>query len=727
MGISNWKDANKVVVIGAGTMGSGIAAHLSNIGFSVSLLDLTDESVSAAFERARKARPPHFYTNDAADMVRLGSIEKNLDWVREADWVCEAIVEKLDLKQALFAQVEPLLRDDAMISTNTSGLQIELLAEGRSESFRKRFIGTHFFNPPRYLKLLELIPTSHSDPEVVQAMASFLEDRVARRVVVAKDTPGFIANRFGMWAMFHAIHSAEKLHLTVEQVDAITGPFLGRPRSGSFRLNDIVGLDIMQDIANNLISRCPHDPHLAALQTPKTMSFLLEKGWIGDKSGHGYYKKEGKELVSLDLNTFAYRERQDARIPSLEEVAKRPLGERVAAALDLRDEAGEFLRSHLVPVLQYANYLKEEISHNVQDFDRVMMWGFGWEMGPFAMIDAIGKERLGIADGPFYQSGDVRGFDGTYFKPKSEPQFRAIREYPMLQAGDGYNLRDLGDGVTAVSLTTKMGTINPALIESLTSLIEAGSLERFVLTGEARSFSAGFDLTFFAQKIEQQDWKGIDAGLQKLQNLALLLTQQKAVAATFGFTFGAGYELAASCPVVVARAEGTLGLPEAKVGLIPGGAGTVLMRLRAQDGGAKELCDRAIQLMQGTIGSNADDSRRLLYMRSTDITSYHPDRLLHDARLAALTVEPRPHPVWVPTIGPLIGMIDRAQDGLKAKGEISDHDELIGDKIKQVFSKPASLADALALEREVFVDLCQKSLTLARIKHMLETGKPLRN
>lgn len=727
MAISNWNNAHKVVVIGAGTMGSGIAAHLSNLGFSVSLLDLTNESVTSAFERARKARPPHFYTSDAADMIRLGSIEENLDWISDADWVCEAIVEKLELKQALFAKIEPLLRDDAMISTNTSGLQIELLAEGRSESFQKRFMGTHFFNPPRYLKLLELIPTTKTDPSAIEAMTQFLEDKVARRVVLAKDTPGFIANRFGMWAMFHAIHTAEKLHLTVEQVDAITGPFLGRPRSASFRLNDIVGLDIMQDIANNLIARCPHDPHLAALQTPRTMAFLMEKGWIGDKSGHGYYKKEGKELVSLDLNTFIYRERQEVDLGGLKDITKRPLGERVRAALDLRDEVGEYLREHLVPVLQYANYLKEEISHNVQDFDRVMMWGFGWEMGPFAMIDAIGKERLGISEGPFYQSSEVRRFDGTYFIPRPEPQYRKISEYPLLQNADGYNLRDLGDGVVAVATTTKMGTINPALVDSLTSLIEGGSVERFVLTSEARSFSAGFDLTFFAQKIEQQDWNGIDEGLQRLQNLALLLTQQRAVAAIYGFTLGAGFELAASCPVVVASAEGTIGLPEAKVGLIPGGAGTVLMRLRAQDGGAKELCDRAVQLMLGTTGISADDSRRLLFMRSTDITSYHPDRLLHDARIAALSVEPRPHSAWVPTIGPLVGMIDRAQDGLKAKSEISDHDELIGDKIKQVFSKPASVADALALEREVFIDLCQKSLTLARIKHMLETGKPLRN
>jgi 3-hydroxyacyl-CoA dehydrogenase len=287
-------------------MGSGIAAHMANLGFSVTLLDLTEDSVRGAFDRAKRARPPHFYVPETAESVRLGSIGRNLEWAGEADWVCEAIVEKLDAKRQLFQMLEPLLREDAFVSTNTSGLEISILSEGRSDSFRRRFLGTHFFNPPRYLKLLELIPTPETDASVVRAMTGFLEEGAARRVVVAKDTPGFIANRFGMWSMFHATHVAERLGLTIEQVDLITGPFLGRPRSGSFRLNDLVGIDIMEDIARNLVSRCPDDPHTKELEPPRSLAFLLEKGWIGEKAGQGYYRREGRELMSLDLVTLAY-------------------------------------------------------------------------------------------------------------------------------------------------------------------------------------------------------------------------------------------------------------------------------------------------------------------------------------------------------------------------------------------------------------------------------------
>ncbi|MBC8065487.1 MAG: 3-hydroxyacyl-CoA dehydrogenase, partial [Chlorobia bacterium] len=383
----NWPSAQRVCVIGAGTMGAGIAAHLANLGFRVSLLDVNRESATEGLARARAAKPPHFFVSERAHEIEVAGLRDGSDLIANADWVCEAIVEKLDIKRRLFSDIQGMVRADAMVSTNTSGLQIELLAEGMSESFRRRFMGTHFFNPPRYLKLLELIPTHDTDPIAIQAMTKFLEDRVARRVVLAKDTPGFIANRYGMWAMFHAIHIAEKLHLTIEQVDAITGPFLGRPRSGSFRLNDIVGLDIMKDIGANLIERCPSDPHMANYETPKSMEMLIAKGWIGDKVRQGYYRKEGKELLALNLQTFAYSQREEPDLPSLVELGRLPLGERVSKALESRDEVGEYLRHHLIPVLKYADYLKAEISHSVQDFDRVMMWGFGWQMGPFALID----------------------------------------------------------------------------------------------------------------------------------------------------------------------------------------------------------------------------------------------------------------------------------------------------------------------------------------------------
>jgi 3-hydroxyacyl-CoA dehydrogenase len=710
-----------VCVIGAGTMGSGIAAHLANLGFNVSLLDLTMESVTAAFEKARQARPPHFYNPDRAHDVRLGSISEHLHWISDADWVCEAIVERMPEKQSLYAQIDPLLRPDAMVSTNTSGLQISLLAEGRSESFRRKFVGTHFFNPPRYLKLLELIPTPETDPAVVDFMKELLESHVARRVVLAKDTPGFIANRYGMWCMYKAVHTAEKLHLSVEEVDVITGAFLGRPKSGSFRLNDIVGLDVMRDIASNLLARCPDDPYIQVLQQPVSVHSLLARGWIGEKVGQGFYRKESRELLALDLQTFAYRQKREVLIPSIEQLRSLPLGERIKAALEQRDEVGEFLREYLLPALEYADYLKEDISHGIQDFDRVMEWGFGWEMGPFRM-----KQALGLADKDLYIPGAQLAYSGSYVPVKDEPEYRTLADYPVVREANTFRVRDLGDGVLAVGLTTKMGVITPQFVNEMTALLEEGNLTRFVLTSEARNFSVGFDLNFFLEAIERQAWQEIDAALIQLQRLGELLEPTQCVAAIYGYTLGAGLELALSCAHIAAAAESTVGLPEARVGLIPGGRGTVLMRVHNQ-ATAKRLTEVAMNITRGITGTSADHARYLGYLRPTDLTVYHTDRLLTDAKLLALGAQPHSRPAWSSEPMPLLGMIDRELQGAQERGELSEFDVTIGNKLKNVFVKSSGYEDAVLRERVEFLDLCGKSFTHARIKHMLDQGKPLRN
>ncbi|KXK17691.1 MAG: 3-hydroxyacyl-CoA dehydrogenase, partial [Armatimonadetes bacterium OLB18] len=570
----------KVCVIGAGTMGGGIALHLANLGFEVTLLDLTPQSVREGFDRAKSASPPHLYLPQNESRVRLGSIEADLEWLAEVGWVCEAVVEKLDIKRDLFERIEPLIAPDAYVTTNTSGLEISLLAEGRSEAFRSKFMGTHFFNPPRYLKLLELIPTKETDPRAITAMTRFLEERVARRVVPAKDTPGFIANRFGMWCMYKAVHVAERLGLSVEAVDAITGPFLGRPRSGSFRLNDIVGLDIMQDIAGNLIARCPDDPFLDVLQAPESLSYLISKGWIGGKVGQGFYRREGKEFLSFDLGTKAYRQRQESELSSLGDLGKLPLTERLREAIELRDEVGEFLRLYLIPALEYAQYLKAEISHDHLSFDRVMQWGFAWELGPFGMLDCLKPGATGVNEGPFFQEGRQLDFAGKYVSIPEEPEYKSLQSFSVLEDAGLYRLRDLGEGVTAISLATKMGTIGPDLVNALGELMTSGKVERYVLTSEAKCFSAGFDLNFFREKIEQEDWEGIDRALTELQQLSLLLGQTPGCAAVFRYCFGAGLELALGCPVAAVDAECQVGFPEARVGLLPGGGGTARRAMR---------------------------------------------------------------------------------------------------------------------------------------------------
>ncbi len=717
----------KVCVIGAGTMGGGIALHLANLGFEVTLLDLTPQSVREGFERAKSASPPHLYLPQNESRVRLGSIEADLAWLAEVGWVCEAVVEKLDIKRDLFERIEPLIAPYAYVTTNTSGLEISLLAEGRSEAFRSKFMGTHFFNPPRYLKLLELIPTKETDPRAITAMTRFLEERVARRVVPAKDTPGFIANRFGMWCMYKAVHIAERLGLSVEAVDAITGPFLGRPRSGSFRLNDIVGLDIMQDIAGNLIARCPDDPFIGVLQAPESLSYLISKGWIGGKVGQGFYRREGKEFLSFDLGTKAYRQRQEPELSSLGDLGKLPLTERLRGAIELRDEVGEFLRLYLIPALEYAQYLKAEISYDHLSFDRVMQWGFAWELGPFGMLDCLKSGATGVNEGPFFQEGRQLDFAGKYVSIPEEPEYKSLQSYPVLEDAGLYRLRDLGEGVTAISLATKMGTISPDLVNALGELMTSGKVERYVLTSEAKCFSAGFDLNFFREKIEQEDWEGIDRALTELQQLSLLLGQTPGCAAVFRYCFGAGLELALGCPVAAVDAECQVGFPEARVGLLPGGGGTARARCIAQVHGTQEIAKLAGRMMLGVVQNNADAARAEYALRETDVTVYHPDRLLFEAIALARSAEPIATPEWRALEGPVAGMIDSAKSQKRAAGEISEHDERIGDKVKSVLARATSFEDALDRERDAFVELCRNALTFARIQHMLATGKPLRN
>ncbi len=711
----------KVVVIGAGTMGSGIAAHLANSGFHVALLDLTRESCQAAFEKAKAVKPPHFYGPQSLERVRLSGIDTDLDWVRDADWVCEAIIEKPEAKRGLYSLLEPLLPDHAIISTNTSGLEIGLLAEGRSPRFRERFLGTHFFNPPRYLKLLELIPTPETNPAEIGRVTEFLEERVGRRVVIAKDTPGFIANRFGMWAMFQATHVAEKLRLRIEDVDAMTGPFLGRPRSASFRLNDLVGLDIMVDIAANLTARCGHDPAVGTLQTPRSVEHLIANGAIGQKAGKGYYLREGKSFSVLDLETLLYRDMVETDQPNLRAIEKLPMGERIRQALQLGDDLGEFMRRYLVPTLQYAHQIREEISFSVEDFDRVMMWGFGWQKGPFAMIDEVGAENLGLPAEKFYNQGQVRTFSGEWIPTLDEIPYRSIDRYPVIEKGEGFQVHELTSGHLAVALTTKMGVITPALVRALTPWV-AAQTEPFIFCSAARSFSVGYDLNFFLERSAEEDWDTIRTGLRELQDLADLLRTKRCIAAIHGHCLGAGFELAIACSQIVAHPETQIGLPEVKVGLLPGGSGTARMALGAQNS-ARGYIETCLRVSQGVVATSAAEAQALGYLRAWDRILLHPDALISSAAGLLGSVVAEFQPEWKLPVGPLQGMIDEAQKSL----DFTRHDELIADKIKQIFCKSQTWTEALERERDLFIDLLQNQLTIARIKHMLESGKPLKN
>ena len=721
------QSGNKVCVIGAGTMGSGIAAHLANIGFNVTLLDVSDESVRSAFDRAKVARPPHFFIKQTADSIRLGSTEKNLDWVSEADWVCEAILEKPDLKKALFERIEPLVAPNALISTNTSGLELALLLEGRSDSFKQRFFGTHFFNPPRYLKLIELIDTPETDQALIPIVTEFLEKRVGKRVVRAKDTPGFIANRFGMWSMYQAIHVTEKLQLSIELVDEITGPFLGRPKSGSFRLNDIVGLDIMEDIAENQIQRCPNDPYIGSLMTPKSIQYLRSEGHFGNKVGKGYYQRVGHELIVFDLQTHAYRPQFKEEHKTIAENARKPIGERIRTALQAKDDVGEFLRLYLLPTLRYADYLKNEISYSVSDFDNVMKWGFGWTIGPFELIDAIGADIVFPAAKTFYKDGQQLAVNESGYEPiKSQPDYRNLSDYPVTEEHGSLLLRDLGDGVKSIEFTSKMGTVTPQGVEDLHKFLDEDRDGAYVWGNSSRSFSVGFDLHFFLECIEKGNWGAIDHSLLRLQSLGDKLSRSRIVAAVHGYALGGGFELAMNCQRIVALADSNIGLPEARVGLLPGGKGVSLMRLRSQHF-PQVTRDTMLNLVEGTMFSNAVEAKVAGYLTDEDVICYHPDMLITMAKQMALEATPRT-PIAFKSLAPHVnGMIEEEVSKKVKDGTLTAYDEFISNQIRFIFTKSTSYEDLPRLEVERFLLLCQRPETKARIAHMLEFGKPLRN
>jgi 3-hydroxyacyl-CoA dehydrogenase len=722
--------ARNVAVIGAGTMGSGIAAHLANLGFDVTLFDLTLDSAEAGLERAKRMRPPHFYGTDALVRVRPAGLDGPLDAISEADWVCEAIIEKLDAKRALYAEIEPLLRPDAMVSTNTSGLEIALLSEGFSDSFRRRFMGTHFFNPPRYLKLIELIPTKATDTKEVAKMTAFLEDSAGRRVVLAKDTPGFIANRYGMWVLMQALHTADKLNFPCEMVDAITGPFIGRPKTGTFRLADLIGFDIMEDIAGNLTRRCESDPYTGVLATPESTAKLIAHGWIGNKAGQGYYKKEGDQFLTYDFGAGAYRPRVEPDLAGLR--SKEPFGERIRTSLNASDEVGEFLREHLPAALEYAAYVGPEIAYNVRDFDDVMRWGWGWSMGPFSMIDAIGYDALKphMKSTPLYEKvpfyGETTVLDLERLSPvpaRNDARFVTPADFAVVKEGEGWAIREDAMGGHIFELRKKMGAIDPVVVRALLDFLEEKPDRRITLASCGPAFSVGYDLQHILTAAEAGDFESMRRDLSELQRAGSALQRARSAVAVHGYALGGGFELAMRCRTVVAFSAAMLGLPEALVGLVPAGGGAAEMRKRT-NGDAKQLCAAAANLAAGR-KFMAAGARKVEYLRGTDVLAVNPDSLLFKALHADR--DERPQVSWTPAPPMVAGMIDSEIEKMRSTNEIGEYGAVVAGELKQIFAKSASEAHALEMEIESFLKLMGKQRTHLRIRHMLETGKPVNN
>ena len=760
-------------MLGAGTMGAQIAAHFANAGVPVLLLDLTPDVAREGLARARRLKPDPFFSADTTRLVTTGGFDRDLSRLSDVDWIVEAIVEQLDAKRALIERLDQIRSANAVVTSNTSGIPIAAIAEGRSEGFRRHWFGTHFFNPPRYLHLLEVIPTADTDPAVVDAVSRFADHQLGKGVVVAKDTPNFIANHIGLYGIVQAVRAIESGEYTIEETDAITGPALGRPKSATFRTMDIAGIDVLAHVLRNLEERLPSDEVRKTFALPPLIAALVERGCLGEKTGQGFYKRQKSttgesEILTLDPATLTYRPRQSPRLPSLDAArAIADTGERTKTLFLGRDKVGTFLRRTLAPMLVYTARVTPDIAHSIDDVDRAMKWGFGWELGPFEIWDAIGVREVvdaAMAEGGVDASGPpplvaaVLASGRNRFRDNGVPpaaadlqilksardRSRVVRQNP------GASLVDLGDGVLAVEFHSKMNAIGGDTLQMLHAGVKeaAANFAALVVGTEAPNFSAGANLMLVLLEAQEGNWDEIDAMIRSFQSAtqALRYADVPVVVATTGLTLGGGCEVALHADRVQAAADSYIGLVEAGVGLIPAGGGTKEMAARS----AAERPDPRADLLPfvqrafETIGfakvsASAVDARHLGFLRDQDRVTMNVERLIADAKAAALERVhdgyQRPVPVEIAVGGE--GVLAALKLGVHLAwraGRISDHDALIGRTVAFILSGGAlphqtmvSEQYLLDLEREAFLKLCGERKTLERIQYTLKTGKTLRN
>ena len=700
----------QATVLGAGVMGAQIAAHFANAGLRVRLLDVSRDAAREGLERARTLKPDPFFTPDAAALIQTGGFDEDLAQARDADWILEAVVEKLDVKQALLARVDAIRRADAVVSSNTSGIPLASIAEGRSDGFRRHWLGTHFFNPPRYLHLLELIPTSDTDPAVVRDVTTFADVRLGKGVVLARDVPGFIANRIGMFGIMQIFKALESGDFTIEEVDAITGPAIGRPKSATFRTVDIAGVDVLAHVAKGL-----------GFDLPPFVADMVSRGMTGAKAGRGFYQKSGDDILTLEPTTLEYRPRQSARIASLEAARSiDAVGERIKSLYDSKDKAGALLRATLGPTIEYASSIADDIAYSRDDIDRAMRWGFGWELGPFETRAALGA-------------------------PSTLPRARSER---IVRKNAGASLIDMGDGVLQVEFHSKMNAIGGDTIQMLHAGVKEASqnFAALVVANDAPHFSAGANLMLLLLEAQEGNWDEVDMMVRAFQGatMALKYADVPVVVAPAGMTLGGGCELALHAARVQAAAESYIGLVEVGVGLIPAGGGTKEMLVRAMDalpaGDPLPAVQRVFETIAfARVSASGPDAIRIGYLREGDDITMNRDRLLAEAKAQALSMtsgyrpaQPR-QSIRVGGEGLLAALKLGVHLAWRA-GRISDHDAVIGRKLAWILAgghlpHPSTLTEQqlLDLEREAFLSLCGERKTMERIGQTLKTGKPLRN
>ena len=786
----------KVAVLGSGVMGSRIAAHFAGIGLPVLLLDIVPKDVSAdakpaernkivndALAAAIKSNPSPVYTKDVAKKITTGNFTDNMKDIAGADWIIEVVVERLDIKQSVFNEVEKYRKPGTLITSNTSGIPISMMAEGRSEDFQKHFCGTHFFNPPRYLRLMEIIPTPFTDPEVVDFLMNYGDLYLGKTTVLAKDTPAFIANRVGVFGMMAIMNSMEKLGLSVDEIDALTGPVIGRPKSATFRTADVVGIDTLVKVAKGVAENCPNDEAKEMFSIPAWLNKMIENNWLGDKTGQGFFKKiksadGAKDIEVLNLSTLEYEPRKKPKFATLE--AAKPIEDlktRLKALVSGQDKAGEFYRQFHYALFSYISHRIPEISDEIYRVDDAMMAGFGWEIGAFESWDTLGVAKTaeamkaaGYSIAQWVDDMQAKGIK-TFYKTENGKKFCydiATGGYKTLPGGSAFivmkNFENetvwknstcrtyhLGDDVLGLEWYTKMGSIGGEVLEGIQKSISLAEekYKGLVIANDGPNFSAGANVGMIFMLAIEQDYDEIDMAIRMFQSTMMRVRYSSipVVLAPHGLALGGGCEICLHADKVIAAAETYTGLVEVGIGVIPGGGGTKEFVLRAADEmhhGEPEtitLQNRFLTIATAKVATSALEAFDLgIYRKGTDEISMNLSRRIADAKKAVINLHDDGYtmPVQRNDIKVLgrsgLGAMYAGINGMHKGKYATDHDVVVAKKLAYVMcggdlSEQTLVSEQylLDLEREAFLSLTAEKKTLERIQSILKTGKPLRN
>ncbi|MGB0880905.1 MAG: 3-hydroxyacyl-CoA dehydrogenase/enoyl-CoA hydratase family protein [Polaribacter sp.] len=795
----------KVAIIGSGIMGSGIACHFANIGVEVLLLDIVPRElndkekakgltledkvvrnrlVNDALATSLKSKPSPIYNKKFIDRIATGNIEDDLHLIKDVDWVMEVVVERLDIKKSVFEKVEKYRTPGTLITSNTSGIPIKFMNEGRSEDFQQHFAVTHFFNPPRYLKLFEVVPGPNCNQEVTDFLMMYGDKFLGKTSVLAKDTPAFIGNRIGIFGIQSLFHQVKELGLTVEEVDKLTGPVIGRPKSATFRTVDVVGLDTLVHVANGIYENCPDDEAHDLFKLPDFINTMMENKWLGSKTGQGFYKKikndKGKsEILTLDLDTLEYRPKKRAKFATLEltKTIDKPI-DRFKVLVGGKDKAGEFYRKNFAAMFGYVQNRIPEISDELYKIDDAMKAGFGWENGPFEIWDAIGvakgvelmkaeghkiaswvTEMLEKGETSFYSVKDGATY---YYDIPSESQVKKsgqdsfiilnnIRKSNEVWKNSGAIIEDLGDGILNLEFQSKMNTIGGDVLAAVNKAIDLAekNYQGLVIGNQAANFSVGANIGMIFMMAAEQEYDELNMAIKYFQDTMMRMRYSSipTIAAPHGMALGGGCEISLHADKVVAAAETYIGLVEFGVGVIPGGGGSKEMALRASDLFHKGdvqlnvLQEHFLTIGMAKVSTSGYEAFDLgLLQKGKDVVVVNKDRQIAQAKKHALLLAEAGYTQPVKRKDVLVlgkqalGMFLVGTDSMEASNYISEHDQKIANKLAYVMaggdlSEPTKVTEQylLDIEREAFLSLCTERKTLERIQHMLKTGKPLRN